>query len=207
MPDVYTFSSRSSDRSPSSISNGGSPELSGRLNSPNLGPGASPVLPGNHFDDSPGSAYGGVNSANVRRTHPTTPDGVNAQCSVLSRLENDSQQRNNTDRGEASNSGNSRLITVDTTQLTQIVRSVIQEEVGALRGAVQDNLMDLMVDQIHMDIIHLQAEMLLKLQQQHVRTSTDICVYPKATTISLQFLLFGGFCFYCKLICWLLFLL
>lgn len=158
MPDTYTFSNSSvrstssissNEKSPTSYSNSDGVESLGRRNVANIGTSASPECTRSHFDDSPGSAFGGVN--NSRKHHPTTPDGVNAQSSVII---NSSGQDSNED---------SRLVTVDVTQLTHIIRSVIQEEIGALKNNVGD-----LMDQIHLDIINLQAEIILNLQEQHV---------------------------------------
>lgn len=160
MPDTYTFSNTSvrspnsvisSSKSPDSYSNVGSFEQLDRRKSPNIGTSASPECTRLHLDDSPGSAYGGVNSA--RKHHPTTPDGVNAQSSVIT-----------VNSGHDRRDGESRLVTVDTAELSQIIRSVIQEEIGALKYNIGD-----VMDQIHMDIINLQAEIILNLQEQHVR--------------------------------------
>lgn len=174
MPDTYTFSS-SPDRSPKFGSNGSSPDLPGFRNThgPQIGgSSASPALTGSHFgshlDDSPGSANGGENIPN--RLHPTTPDGVNAQSAPTTLVQN--KQDCDTNRKQDLSNVNSGLITVDATQLAEMVRSVIREEIGALKTAVRDQVTDLMLDQIHLDIVHLQAAILLKLQEQQVSRKT-----------------------------------
>ncbi|XP_045164628.2 protein NEDD1-like [Mercenaria mercenaria] len=152
----YSFLAQSG----SSTANGvQSPELKRQRQAHNhqVGMSASPQFSSMPLDDSPGSAHGSAR----------TPDGVNAQSSVPNNI--DYQHSGRKEDRIVKNDGktNSRMLSGDMGQLAEIIRSVVQEELSDfkkdMRCVMRDEVDD-MVDQLHRDIINLQAEMLIQFQ-------------------------------------------
>lgn len=67
---------------------------------------------------------------------------------------------------------NSKVFSGDVGQLAEVIRTVVQEELSDfkkdMRRSLRDEVDD-MVDQLHRDIINLQAEMLIQFQLHQVR--------------------------------------
>ena len=123
-----------------------------------VGISASPSLPSTA--DSQGSVVASSCSS-VRHFKATTPDGVNAQSSIV----------NSFDQYENGPVRHSQTVPTDMKQFAQVIRTVVQEELDSfkrnIRNVVRDEVDD-MVDQLHKDIINLQAEMLRQFQIHQV---------------------------------------
>lgn len=154
-------------------------------NQKHIGMSASPSFPSIHLDNSPGSVAGGTNSGvSSRHYTATTPDGVNAQSLVASNVDSHSVGgvgRVDSARGGRGGNVNNRVnqdagVSSDMTQIAAIVRSVVQEELGTMRrdmrSVVRDEIDD-MTEQLHKDIITLQAEMLRQFQIHQVNVRLE----------------------------------
>ena len=128
----------------------------------------SPSIPRMHLDDSPGSVSGSSNTDHLKLlSHPRTPEGVNAESCAASNSVYSRQTENRPGGLEVS----SQPLTGDIAQLTHIIRSVVREEFATMKrdivNEVRDEIED-RTDQLHLDIINLQAEMLRQFQIHQV---------------------------------------
>jgi hypothetical protein len=132
-----------------------------------VGMSASPQFPSLPLEDSPGSAYGSAHGS--AHSSARTPDGVNAQSSVQNLMDINHSARRENRTVKTSVKADSQTLSGDMSQLAEVIRGVVREELAEFKKDMINVMMDDMVDQLHRDIITLQAEMLIQFQIHQVK--------------------------------------
>ena len=151
-----------------------SPNVKKTYTSPRkTGASSSRSLPRMHLDESPGSVSGGINTDNIKSLNSQT-EGVSAEACAANFQGSDNSSSSRTESRPV-NLELSQPLSGDMVVLANVVRSVVQEEFAAMKRdivtEVKDEIDDTR-DQLHSDIINLQAEMLRMFQIHQVSEVT-----------------------------------